>query len=245
MNRLLSWLGRFPVLVLRGPARLAWWSVYPCSSYWRQGGNDLRVEKIIAEHAARPGLVFWDLGAHHGIYSVGVARAVGPGGRVEAFEPDPVSFQRLAWHRKLNRLSWLHTHPVAVSDSDGSARIYQYDGFGSTSTHLPFQGESLAGVPFRDTPTVRLDSWLAEGRVSRPDFIKIDVEGHAGPALAGMRDTFASRPVALVAVHYREEYEAVVQFFTERGYSLQALPSPDGLPVSETFFGELLALPPS
>ncbi len=245
MNLVAKWLGRLPVRVRRGLARGAWWSVYPCSSYWRLGGNDAAVEAILSEHAAHPGLVCWDVGAHFGIYAVGLARAVGPHGRIEAFEPDPVSFGRLAWHRKINRLENLRLHEAAASDSTGRARIYQYEGFGSTSTHLRFPGEALVGAEWLEIITVRLDEWLACGRLRAPNFIKIDVEGHGTPALRGMTETFSRhKPKTLIAVHTEEEHKNAREFFSLHGYSVYPLPSADGRPLQETHFGELLALPP-
>lgn len=243
---LTQFLGRLPVPVLRGLACGAWWSVYPHSSYWRLGGNDPDIEAVLRRHACRPGLVCWDIGAHHGIYSVGLARAVGPGGRVEAFEPDPVSLGRLRWHRRLNRLDNLRVHAVAASDRNGSARLYQYDGFGSTTSHLPYPGESLDGVASSDIETARLDDWVDGGRLSPPAFVKIDVEGHALPALAGMRKTLsAALPVVLLAVHTREELDGGREFFSGLGYTLHPVSSHAAARLEKDCFGELVCLPPS
>ena len=49
----------------------------------------------------------WDLGAHYGLYSIGLARHAGPDAQIVALEPNPVSFARLNYHRRLNRLPWL------------------------------------------------------------------------------------------------------------------------------------------
>lgn len=245
MNRLLEWLGRCPVRVRRGLARGAWWSLYPCSAYWRLGGNDPAVESILRRFAARPGLNCWDVGAHHGIYAVGLARAVGPGGRVDAFEPDPVSFGRLCWHRRLNRLLNLHPHPVAVSSSGGPARLFHYHGFGATTSHLPYPGESLVGVPSREVTTIALDDWVRAGRLPTPHFVKLDIEGHGGPALAGMHHVVATaRPVILFAVHSREEHAAARAELLPLGYRLDPAHPADGPRLERDHFGELLCLPP-
>lgn len=236
-------LGRFPVRVRRGLARGAWWSLYPHSAYWRLGGNDPRLDEILLAHAGRPGATCWDLGAHHGIYAVGLALAVGPAGRVEAFEPDPVSFRRLSWHRRINRLAQLHPHNIAASASTGSARLYQYDDFGSTTSHLPHPGETLAGVASQAIATVALDDWVDSGRVRAPDFIKIDVEGHAGPALAGMRRVLAARqPVVLLAVHHAAEEKASREILEPLGYRMTPACGDDARLAAESF-GEFLCLP--
>lgn len=94
----------FPVMILRGPARFSWWTLYPHSSYWRRGGHEPEIAGAIAMLGELTGKVAWDLGAHFGIHTVGFARQVGCSGQVVAFEPDPVSFGRLAHHVRMNRL---------------------------------------------------------------------------------------------------------------------------------------------
>ena len=241
-----EFLGRIPVRVRRGLARGAWWSLYPHSSYWRLGGNDPHVEAILLRHAARPGASCWDLGAHHGIYSAGLARAIGPAGRVEAFEPDPVSFRRLCWHRRLNRLENLRPHNVAASARTGPARLYQYDDFGGTTSHLPHPGESLAGAAHHEIAAVALDEWVDSGRLRAPDFVKIDVEGHAGPDLEGMRRTLSARlPVVLLAIHHEAEERASRAVLDPLGYRLSPAAPELADRLAKDHFGEFLCLPPS
>lgn len=244
LNRLKYFLGRFPVKVQRGLAHGAWWSIYPSSAYWRLGGNDPDVETALTRHAAHKNYICWDIGAHHGIYAVGLARAVGPDGRVEAFEPDPVSAGRLRWHKRLNRLSHLHIHEVAASEKSGEARIYQYNGFGATTSHLPFAGETLAHVPSAPIKIIRLDDWLREGRIRPPNFIKIDVEGHGVAALSGMKETLQNhRPIVLLAVHTAEERDRGSALLQELGYQLEPVSPATGIEIKERAFGELICLP--
>jgi len=243
-KKLLKPFSLFPVRVRRGPARGAWWSLYPCSAYWRLGGNDAEVEAVIQKYGSRPGSTCWDMGAHFGIYAVGMAMAVGPRGRVDAFEPDPVSFRRLGWHRRINRLHQLRLHEAAASDTNGEAGLYQYESFGGTSSHLPYTNETLEGVPCRTITKVRLDDWVGAGILGLPDFIKMDIEGHAGPALRGMEQTLASaHPVILVAIHTGEEFEQVSSILQRLDYACSPVSgTPSGDPDGK-YFGELLCLP--
>jgi hypothetical protein len=142
-------------------------------------------------------------------------------------------------------LPQLKIHPFAVSESQSTARLYQYDSFGSTTSHLPFPGETLTGVPFREINTVALDAWVATGRISSPHFIKIDVEGHAVPALRGMRHTLViARPVIILAVHTQEELDDSRTLLANLGYTFAPC-SPANLAELEAYpFGELLCLPP-
>lgn len=244
LRLLIKPLSLLPVKVRRGLARGAWWSLYPHSAYWRLGGNDADVEAIIRKYGTRPGGTCWDIGAHYGIYAIGMALATGPQGRVDAFEPDPVACRRLRWHRRLNRLDHLRVHEVAVTDRTGDARLYQYEEFGATTSHLPYTHETLEGVPSTLVSKIKIDDWVDSGKLSAPGFIKMDVEGHAGPALRGMQQTLASaHPVILVAIHTEEEFQQVTGLLSSLDYGCHTVSgTPAGNPAG-SHFGELLFLP--
>jgi len=244
ITRLTFLLGAIPVKVRLGLARGAWWSLYPCSAYWRLGGNDPAIENALGKYAAHPGFVCWDIGAHHGIYSVGLARAVGPTGRVESFEPDPVSARRLRWHKRLNKLDHLHVHAVAASDRTGCVRLYQYDSFGSTTSHLPYPGETVDQVSSLSVAAVRLDEWVQAHQIRPPNFIKIDVEGHGFSVLRGMLETLAlHQPVVLLAVHTPEERDEGTALLAGIGYTFEAAAPESADDIASRAFGELIFIP--
>ena len=179
----------------------------------------------------------WDLGAHFGIYAVGLARRVGPGGEVVAFEPDPKSYRRLAHHARRNRLPWLKTYQAAVSDHSGRAELYTYGRPGDTVSHLPYEGEPrIAAARPLSIASVRLDDLVSSGELRPPRFVKLDVEGHGHRALAGMAETLrAHRPVLIVAFHSAAEYEGVTSLLAPLNYAwspilagIETDPSPIG-----------------
>ena len=105
----------FPVRVRHGLAKGARWTFLPYSHNWRQGGE----QEIIAAVAMLDEIKdasCWDMGAHHGIHTLGLAMQVGQKGQVAAFEPDPVSFRRLARHIRMNRLPNVRLFNFATSD---------------------------------------------------------------------------------------------------------------------------------
>jgi len=245
-EKIIFFAGRFPVKVRKGLACGARWSIYPYSAYWRLGGGEPHIDALFQRYAAvNRSLVFWDIGAHHGIYSVGIARHCGTEVRVEAFEPDPVSRGRLRWHRFLNCLPQIHIHPVAVSDKTAEACIYQYGRLGDSSSHLPFPDETLDKVPNVRIKTVRLDDWLKQGRIAAPDLVKIDVEGHAVAALQGMREALAGHlPIIVLAVHDIRERDQGGDFLRKLGYTLSPVSPAAARAIEARAFGELLCLPP-
>jgi FkbM family methyltransferase len=215
-------LDLWPVRVRGGVAADARWTVYPWSSYWR-GTHEPHVQSALTGLGGGDirGWNCWDLGAHFGLYSVGLARRVGLQGEVAAFEPNPTSFARLQRHCRMNRLSRLKCYAAAASDHADGAELFTYGNLNSTTTHLPYLGETRSDqVQALAVRTIRLDDLVRSGELMLPTFIKIDVEGHGHRALAGMQATVESaRPIVLAAFHCQEEIEGMMTVFSALEYT--------------------------
>jgi FkbM family methyltransferase len=219
----------WPVRVRQGVAKGARWTLYPWSAYWR-GSQEPEMHEILKTFGSIEGWSCWDLGAHFGIYAIGLARRVGPTGQVAAFEPNPQSHARLERHRKMNALPWLQTFPCAVSDRAGVTPFYTYGNLKSTTTHLPYVGETADSStrPINVT-TVQLDDLVAEGKLRLPNFIKCDVEGHAHRAFAGARRSLAaSRPILIVAIHSEEEIRGILEIVEPLDYNWRLIATSSG-----------------
>ena len=209
----------WPVRVRRGLPAGARWTLFPWSAYWR-GGYEPEIEQAILGLGDLSGKVCWDLGAHFGFYSVGFALRTGPTGEVVAFEPNPVSYARLERHRRMNQLTWLKTFEAGCSDADGSAEFYTYGNLLSTTTHLPYDGEtpdpSAKPISIR---LLKLDDLVRTGQIRPPDLIKVDVEGHGHHALAGAMETIRQkRPVILMGFHSPQEVAGTEALLQPLGY---------------------------
>jgi len=209
----------WPVHVRSGLAAGARWTLYPWSAYWR-GGFEPELQHELVALGDITGWTCWDLGAHYGLYSVGLARRTGPTGQVVSFEPNPLSYRRLSRHSAMNSLHWLMPIEAAVSDVPGTAEFYTYGELESTTTHLPYEGETRgANCAPVNVRLIRLDDLVAGGEIRAPHFIKIDVEGHAHKALAGARAAIAStRPIVVVAFHSDLEARGVHTVLDPLGY---------------------------
>jgi FkbM family methyltransferase len=214
-------LGLLPVRVRSGVASGARWTLYPWTSYWR-GTHEPAVQAALMKLGDGNilGWNCWDLGAHFGLYSIGLARRAGPSGQVAAFEPNPVSYARLARHRKMNALASLKIYEAAASDLTDHAELFTYGNLRTTTTHLPYEGEThgSATSPLR-VRTLRLDDCVQAGELLLPNFVKIDVEGHGHRALAGMAETLrTARPLLLIAFHSPNEVEGMLNLLDPLHY---------------------------
>lgn len=221
----------WPVRVQGGFAAGARWTLYPWSAYWR-GTHEPLMQETLARLGDMTGWSCWDLGAHYGLYSIGLARRTGPTGEVAAFEPNPLSFARLERHRRMNVLPWLKLFPTAVSDRAGEAEFYTYGDLESTTTHLPYENES-PGPQTKPicVPLVRLDDLVAAGEIRAPDLVKIDVEGHAHRALNGAREALSTkRPIVVIAIHSNDEMQGCEAALRPLGYSAERIETHSGSP---------------
>jgi FkbM family methyltransferase len=142
----------------------------------------------------KPGDVVLDLGANIGYFTVLAAKAIGPGGRVFSFEPEPTNFRYLTKNIEINGFDNVFAFQKAVSDSLGTTQLFvcdydsghhtinRYDGIRAYSRGRHSEVHSIS------IDTVTIDQFL-DGKTDRVDVIKMDVEGAEALALHGMRDT--------------------------------------------------------
>ena len=140
---------------------------------------------------AREGMCVFDVGANIGYYTLLAARAVGPSGRVYAFEPEPHNFGLLTRNVAENRLTNVRLVNAGVSNRAGVVRLHLDDGnFGAHS----FEAGSVRSSSGRsvEVETVRLDDFADEARAFDAGvLVKIDVQGAEALVVDGGRRLLA------------------------------------------------------
>jgi FkbM family methyltransferase len=159
--------------------------------YWT-GEYEREVQAAIRRHLA-PGGHFWDVGAHIGFFTLIASRAVGPTGRVHAFEPNPPSRERLSQTIALNELGNVVVHEEAIAAVEGASVLHAHP-LSPMWTLVAARGED-EGVDVRCTTIVALAELLGV-----PDLIKIDAEGAEVDVLRGGLAVLSGdrRPVVIV-----------------------------------------------
>ncbi|MFM8471589.1 MAG: FkbM family methyltransferase [Limisphaerales bacterium] len=126
--------------------------------------------------ALRPGMTALDIGANFGYYSVLFAQAVGPTGRVMAFEPNPVMLTELKHNLALNQFTHVTVQPIALGESEGELEFCcptpGREGHGSLRPNPSFTVQETIRVRCRT-----LDAVCDELGLSTVDVIKLDAEG--------------------------------------------------------------------
>jgi len=141
-----------------------------------------------------PGRTVFDVGGHIGFMALLFSSL---GARVLTFEPSPVNYARLQRNLSLNPKRQVIAIHAGAWDVSGTAMLIEGGSMSSISTegHVPIQ-------------LVRLDEVCAEQ--GYPDFLKIDVEGHAGSVLRGASKLLERLPDLLIELHSTEEESKVV-----------------------------------
>ena len=135
---------------------------------WAQVMNDVQCGDFVV-----------DVGSYIGLYSIAIAKRVGPSGHVFALEPDPQSFTVLRKHCLLNGVSERVT-PIRAAAGDVDSTVNFVTGRGSES-----HATQVPGIDSVPTTGLRLDTALAN---KRADIMKIDVEGYEEAVLRGCNE---------------------------------------------------------
>ena len=154
----------------------------------------------------QPGDTVLDIGANHGVYALHAAMAVGPKGRVHAFEPNPRLARLVDFSLKLNGFGGYATlHPLGVSDATGTARLVFSDSFSGGGAISSNQSASAQGGV--ECNLIALDALFADPEF-KVDVIKMDVEGHEGLALRGMQQLLKRSPNVKIMMEFGPEMMA-------------------------------------
>ncbi|MGY5862815.1 MAG: FkbM family methyltransferase [Candidatus Thorarchaeota archaeon] len=161
-----------------------------------------------------------DIGANVGYYTLLLARAVGPEGLVYAFEPNPVLARILQHNIRQNSYRNVIVIEKAVSDVTGSARFYI-----DTQVHERGSLNPTRGSEIIEVDIVPLDVYLQDSSQTI-SWIKLDVEGHEGAALRGMRRVLRiSNDIRLIIefIPTNPGFDADALFAELEGFSFRTL----------------------
>jgi FkbM family methyltransferase len=155
------------------------------------------IERYLAFARLAPGAHVLDLGAYAGDTTWFFSRAVGPGGRVLAVEPDPENLAALRRNVQEQGLANVSVEGCAVLDRDGWVRFRAAGSIGSGIAEASGRPDPEIQVPALSLPTL-----LDRHGFDRVDFIKMDIEGAEERVLAEQGDLLRRlRPRMIIEAH--------------------------------------------
>jgi len=164
--------------------------------YWATDAGDLRFLWRILQ----PGMVFIDIGAYHGIYSLVAGKKLGRAGTIISFEPSPREYRRLRMHLRLNRSTSARAEMLALGATTTRTAFFQVASGDTARNGLraPAISDPINEIAVQETT---LDEYLARQPIARVDIIKLDVEGGEMDVLRGATRVFQKfRPILICEV---------------------------------------------
>lgn len=217
MNDSITQLDGFNVLV---HGRDAFYIANQNDSYVGQSliqyGEYGQEEFSLLSNLINPGDYVVEVGANIGAHTVRMAKKTGLGGRVIAFEPQPVVFQTLAGTISLNSLMNVDCFPYGVTSEEGSIMFPALD----YRVDNNFGGIGLTDLPGGGNP-VRMVSLDDVYQYDRLNLLKIDVEGMERDVLEGGSTIINRfRPILYVENDQPEKSPELIEWLFNAGYRL-------------------------
>lgn len=193
----------------------------------------------ILKRYLKKGMIFVDVGANLGDFSLLAARIVGQTGKVIAFEPDPSNCSFLNRCVEKNKLKNVEILQEALDNQDGIANLYlgQVSGW-----HTLRKGQLKNEQGKIKVKTRRLDSIS----LTRLELMKIDVEGLEFEVLQGAKKQLSKfMPVLLIDLHplMSANIDGVLEILGDLGYLIYGFDSQDKLITYNNCCNEIVAIP--
>ncbi len=189
--------------VERGPGEGLWLELNPrTGQQYLRGEVEPAIQEILSKRL-KPGMVFYDLGANIGFFSLLAARLVGAAGQVFSFDTNATVIEAGVWSTSGDLI-----FVVAVQSSPDR-------GVGKFVA-----GESAeAGTPTR---CVALDGFFHSAPA--PDVIKCDVEGAEIEVFRGAAKLLEARhPIIICEMHSDANDKFLREYFGRFGYRLESV----------------------
>jgi FkbM family methyltransferase len=175
------------------------------------GCYDYPVTRLI-EALIAPGMVFFDVGANAGFFSLVASTKCE---QVYAFEPLPSNLGRIKCNIEINGLKNVSVIEGAVGDCEGSATLYVPQGDNSGLASL----NQMADAQKIEVRVLTLDAFVRDKGLVRADVMKIDIEGAETMAFEGAREllSLADAPDVIFEAHPGSE---AANWLAARGYTI-------------------------
>lgn len=195
--------------------------------FMRAVGLYERNKRVAIKALIKPNSIFVDIGANKGDFSLLAAMILGEGGTVIAIEPEPRNMEWIERSVIRNGYGNIALHQLAVSDSNGSAKLY----LGSKSGwHTLLHGQIDRDKGELEVETRKLDDILHAESSDRPCMIKIDVEGAELAVLRGAANVLSSfKDIALLVDIHPDlgvDPERVCSLLRDFGFEMYAETAP-------------------
>lgn len=183
-------------------------------------------ETTLFNQLVKSGNTVVDIGANIGAHTLTFSKAVGPGGRVFAIEPQRLIFQTLCANLALNGIANVYPLHGAAAAKDGFLHVPELD-YNHENNFAGLElGEQVKGMPdhlkegrgnYLKTRMIALDGL----DIGPTNFIKIDVEGMEKQAIEGAAKIIKDfSPILFVENDRKHKSPELITCIESLGYTL-------------------------
>lgn len=172
------------------------------------GDYDQSMTSFMKKHIAK-GDYCWDIGTERGWFTLLMAKLVGKGGCVDAFEAFPPNYNKLLKNIELNEFTWINPFNLAISAKNELMHFVPPSN--DVTNRLSYLND-CSGVGYLtdskklnsiEIQSITLDQHADNVGLKRLDFIKLDIEGAEVAALKGAKQTLAKlKPKIAIEYNY-------------------------------------------
>lgn len=181
--------------------------------------------KVISQNLKR-GMTCLDIGSNIGYYVLLERKIVGKKGKIIAIEASPSNFGFLKKNIKSFKSDNIKSYNFAVSDKNCKVD-FLVDEHSNLSRVVDKNSRISSKNRIIKVPAQTIDKFLAEKKLGKIDFVRMDVEGHGPQVLRGMRQTIKKfKPYLNIEMHrgylgYQKTKKFLKQLKKD-GYELQS-----------------------
>ncbi len=197
------------------------------SSIYYDGCFEPMTVAIINKYV-KPGMTVLDIGANVGCHTFRLAKLVGTGGKVIAFEPMAIAFTKFSRNLELNNFTNIILEKMALSNEDrGNQALHFYASWPLSSDshdklhpfHHGLKSQGIAEV-------ITLDDYINKKGIEKVDFIKLDVDGYEYKVILGAVNSIRKlKPVMIIEfgrytlAEFGDGLEDLANLLASLGYS--------------------------
>jgi FkbM family methyltransferase len=142
----------------------------------------------------KDGMTVFDVGCNVGAYTLLASSLVGIRGKVYAFEPNPIVYQRLAKTITENDITNVVLVNCGIGDRRGELTLYPNTQPGNASSTMVADGQSHGFT----VPLETIDNIIAAHNVTKIDYMKVDVDGFEPNVLKGAAQALAKKNIRFI-----------------------------------------------
>lgn len=152
------------------------------------------------------GKTILDIGGFIGIYTLFFAKAVTDKGKVFTFEPNPLNYKEIITNLKINNIKNVEVLNIGVGAKKGVEKLVynpRESAMGTFEEKIKKNMKGNSKLAKEISISVdTIDNLISKGKIERPDFVKIDVEGVEMDVLEGMIETVRNnKPKLFIEIH--------------------------------------------